>query len=905
MNKNFIIVDGTSFIFRAFYGMPNFTSPQKKPTGATYGIANMLKQMLKKYSTYHWCCVFDAPGKTFRHELYKDYKANRIDTPIDLIPQFEDIYKIIPSLGIKIIIEPNVEADDVIGALALHAKKDGYSVLIASGDKDFAQLVDDKITLINTMTDEVLDVDGVINKFNVSPSQIIDYLTLIGDKIDNVPGVNKCGPKTAVKWLNEYKTLDNIIANHTKITGVVGKNLESAIPNLPLSKTLITLKTDINLTHVMSSMDEFILKNTDDETLKNMYNELGFKTWFNQLNLSPKDESQEGVKTYHTTNKTNTNTIDNNVATINKSLVIINNHDEYNNILKNLIKANQTLGVYILRDTQINQIHKFYATDNANIYIINNQINTVDLFDDGKLSGISWVDGILNTPNPKIFINYKDTLSICTKHDISINNTIGDINLSHYVLNSRLSHNITNIYTEYLNFDITQAHLTNSSHLDNNEISIIDYNLLNHIHKVLSQIETKMDGDDTFIYRNIELPLVPVLVNIEHNGIMIDIGKFKIMNNNVSCKLKELEDQIYHASNQVFNINSTKQLQDVLFNKLHLPTFGIKKNTHGYSTDEDALRHLSKQGFTIADLLLEYRGLSKLLNTYIKKLPPLVDNKSRLHTTFEQALVISGRLSSKEPNLQNIPVKNKLGRLMRSCFIASVHTQLICVDYSQIELRILAHFSTDENLLNAFNTNQDVHSITACEIFNKPINDITPDERRYAKTINFSLIYGKTVFGLAQELNIDRVTAKLYIDKYFAKYPKVLECLENFKNLARQNGYVSTLYGRKIYLPSITHPNKMIREAEERVSLNAPMQGTSADIIKISMNKIANWLNKNHLKTKMILQVHDELIFEVPDNEIEIIQSNLSNLMTSGFEDKLLVKLAVDLKIANNWDEAH
>jgi DNA polymerase-1 len=442
-------------------------------------------------------------------------------------------------------------------------------------------------------------------------------------------------------------------------------------------------------------------------------------------------------------------------------------------------------------------------------------------------------------------------------------------------------------------------------------LSVTDLNLIKqdlyrvkYANVVVRTLKNSLSDIELNLYRNIELPLVKVLVAIQQCGIKLDVLQLRTLEAEISIRITQLQEIIYSLANCVFNINSAKQLQGVLFNQLQLPTVGIKKNTNGFSTDEDTLKILAAQGVEIALYLIEYRGLTKLLNTYISKLPPLVDGNSRLHTTFEQALVASGRLSSKEPNLQNIPVKSDWGKKIRQAFIAKDGCKLICADYSQIELRILAHFSRDENLVNAFNTNQDIHTITASEIFHKPIDEVTKDERRYAKTINFSLLYGKTVYGLAQELEIDRATAKVYIDTYFAKYPKVLACLEEIKNFARVNGYVETVTGRRIYLPNINASNKIQREAEERLALNAPMQGTSADIIKVAMIKIHDWLLDNNLASRIILQVHDELILEVPDNEVELVSANLASLMSDGFT-QLSVKLAVDIKTATNWDDAH
>lgn len=896
MDKTLILIDGSSFIFRAFHAMPNLTAPDNKPTGATYGIVNMLKQLLKKYDTPYWCCVFDAPGLTFRHEIYPEYKATRTKTPLELIPQFEDIYSIIPALGIPVIIESGVEADDVIGTLAMDARNTGYKVVIATGDKDFAQLVDDNIMLINTMNNELLDTNSVIAKFGVHPNQIIDYLTLVGDKVDNIPGVEKCGPKTANRWLTEYGSLENIINNAGKIGGIVGDNLRSTIVWLELAKTLITINTKLDLSHIIpDGIENLTLTQPKYDVLTKAYSNLGFKTWLRQINDNHASQT-------NLTYQIDTNNI-HDEATVDKNItpIKIESATQLQQIIEQLIESGNIVSIHIATSLQSLLIKSIFIATSKHLYIaINEDVDGCnDLFTENSDTKVNYnheLGKLLSSETPKIFINYKEVATICKNLGLNINNVIGDITLAHYILNSKNAHSIASIYKDIIDIDLLD--INKDKPLENNII------ITQNSFTVLKIIESKLDNDELNLYKKIELPLAKVLVDIEHAGIKLDIAKFKMLENEICRQIKLLEDKIYILGNCAFNINSSKQLQDVLFNSLKLPTTGIRKNTNGYSTDEDSLKQLDTQGFEIAAYIIEYRGLSKLLNTYISKLPKLADINNKVHTTFEQAFVASGRLSSREPNLQNIPVKSGWGRRIRQCFIAEDEHVLICADYSQIELRILTHFSQDQNLIDAFNNNKDIHSITASDIFHKNIEDVTTDERRYAKTINFSLLYGKTVFGLANELNIDRATAKLYIDTYFAKYPKILQCMEGIKNFAREHGYVKTLFGRKIYLTNINTHNKVLREAEERLALNAPMQGTSADIIKIAMNKIYNWLIENNLQSKMILQVHDELILQVPKAEINIITENLAHLMTDGFSS-LSVKLTIGIKIASNWDEAH
>lgn len=890
-----LIIDGSSFVFRAFHAMPPLTSPNGKPTGATRGVINMLKLMQKKYTTRHWACVFDAPGKTFRDEIHPEYKATRTATPNDLISQLQDIYGIIKAMGIPVIIQSGIEADDIIGSLAILGKKSGKKVLIATGDKDFAQLVDDDITLINTMSNETLDINGVINKFGVKPDQIIDYLSLVGDKVDNIPGVDKCGPKTAVKWLTEYQTLDNIIMNASSITGVVGENLRAAIPWILTAKKLVTIDINIKLhsdNHI-NDISELVCSKPDADTLHNYYTELGFKTW-----LKEEFQVNTEVKPHDANIQTNTKTFTK--ITTQKSLAIL---------IESLIKENSPIAIAILGDNYPEpQSLKFLAIANElNSYLVRIEANNGDLFETATTNNdyTPLIKQLLNSRAPKILPNAKETLQLLAKCGFSLNNLKGDLTLLHYIKNSKQKHTTTSIYQEYLGIDVPELPVINTklpkdSVWINEEQTIQSLEvIISNIINLESSIRNLMSNDELRLYIDVELPLASILVEIETNGIKLDIAKFKILEQELTSGIKELEDKIYKEAECVFNINSTKQLQEILFNQLKLPTTGIKKNTNGYSTDEDTLTTLANQNIPIAHYMLEYRTLTKLLNTYVSKLPLLADTNFKVHTTFDQAYVASGRLSSRDPNLQNIPVKNDWGSRIRQCFIADTNHKLICADYSQIELRILAHLSNDANLISAFNNNQDIHSTTASEIFHKPISEITKDERRYAKTINFSLLYGKTVFGLAQDLKIDRATAKLYIDTYFSKFPKIKDCMEKIKHFAHEYGYVQTVFGRKIYLTNINSSNYMMREAEERLALNAPMQGTSADIIKFAMVSIDKWLKKNKLKTKMVLQVHDELIFDVPIDEVETISNNIPSLMTETVT--LLVKMDINLKIADNW----
>ncbi len=908
MQTDVLLIDGSSFVFRAFYAIPKLNAPDGHPTNATYGVINMLRQMQKKYSAKYWVCVFDAPGKTFRDELHPEYKATRSKTPPELVAQLNDIYTLVDVIGIPVIIKSGFEADDIIATIAVNCERMGKKVVIATGDKDFAQLVNQNIILVNTMTDQVLDIDGVYNKFGVYPYQIVDYLSLVGDKVDNIMGITKCGHKTAIKWLTEYKTIDNIIANADEIKGPAGDSLRQSLDWLKVARKLITLDTNVLLDDIdLTLLDNFICRLPDYDRLIDFYTRFGFKSWLKEAKLNRNDDLLSVDNDISIPYNTSTEF----VAT-EKQHIIVNTPQELQNIINQL--DDSPIGIVCVADNYLKPQHINYLgfANSSCVYLVNNT-QKCGLFDEfaSYESFTPQLISLFESSKPKYLVNLKETLQLLTRLGILINNVVGDLTLVHYIRNSKNQHNVSAIFSEYLGLNIDDLPSFNlklaknsvyNSDRDNDkltQLSIIAHNVIELTNYIMQELST----DELKLYQDVELPLASILVKIENNGIMLNNQLFKTLEYELMSKIKALENNIYQLSGTVFNINSPKQLQDVLFNQLKLSTTGIKKTDSGYSTNEDTLQILAHNGIMIANHLLEYRMLSKLLNTYVNKLPNLTDKNHRLHTTFEQALVASGRLSSRDPNLQNIPIKNSYGKLIRSGFISPAGYKLVCADYSQIELRILAVLSQDENLICAFNTNQDIHSITASEIFHKPISEVNSDERRYAKTINFSLIYGKTVFGLAQELGIDRAVAKLYIDTYFAKYPKVMTFLDEIKSQARNNGYVTTIFGRRVYLPNINHSNRIIRDQEERLALNAPMQGSAADIIKMAMININNWLVQEKLDTRLILQVHDELIFEVPDCEVDLIKDKIIHFMENVVT--LSVKMKVEINVANNWNDAH
>lgn len=926
MKNTILLIDGSSFIFRAFYAVKNLTSPNGMPTNAIYGVINMLKQMQKKYTTPYWVCVFDAKGKTFRDDIYPDYKANRRETPEELKQQIPYIHQIIADLGIPVIVEDGVEADDVIATIAKRYAAQDNHIIIATGDKDFAQVVNENITLVNTMNNESLDIEGVKAKFGVRPDQIIDYLSLIGDTVDNVPGVHKCGPKTAQKWLQEYDTLTNIIENNHKFTGAVGENLRHALEWLPTAKRLITIDCNVNVTRLdITNLNNLMLQTPKHNELVEIFRELNFRTWLkeslaiqDQQRLIAKDST---ISTDLFSDYQDTIEISKNVSV--GDLQYLSDFTSINQLINTIINDKQLSAVQLINNDYLDRNStiimaiietdakryaiKFDAHIGSNELELNFDINQAQT----NTQLITLLSKYFNSDNPKIVANSRLMYYQLTQLGIYPRNISGDITIADYIFSSNRNHELTRIIA-----NTNQCNLKSPEELFGKGFkrrTFIELNpeeaqeYLQTISQILTthtQIVAKLTAMEKNLYLDVELPLAKLLYEMELAGIKIDITRLKELSTVIHHEMQEIEQQVHQMANIPFNLNSPKQLQDILFNHLKLPTVGIKKLASGYSTDEENLSILAEQGYPIADLLLKYRYLNKLLNTYIDRLPEYADINGLVHTSLEQTIVTSGRLSSKDPNLQNIPVRSTYGQIIRECFIATDEQHvLVCADYSQIELRILAHISQDANLIAAFNSGKDIHLATASQIFAKPLEEVSKEERRYAKSINFGLIYGKSVFGLAKELKIERAAAKLYIDNYFAQYPKVRQYMDNIKQYAHDHGYVETIYGRKIHLANINASNNILRQAEERLALNAPMQGSAADIIKIAMLNIQEWLEQNQLRTKMILQVHDELIFNVPHDEVEILINNLPRLMSE--KTQLLVNLDVAVASAANWGLAH
>lgn len=913
--KTLLLVDGSSYLYRAFHALPDLRNHHNKPTGAVYGVLNMLRRLHKDFQSDYSACVFDAKGKTFRDEIYSEYKAHRPPMPSDLVEQITPLHDCIQAMGWPLLIVEGVEADDVIGTLAKKACNHGMQCIISTGDKDIAQLVNHTIRLVNTMNNEILDTEGVVRKFGVNPAQIIDYLALVGDSSDNIPGVEKVGPKTAVKWLSHYQSLDNLISHANEIKGVVGENLRKALPWLSVARQLLTIKCDVSLP---VDLEELITKQQDISKLIALYDDLDFKTWARELKASNTlvsgDIEQAGNQISLHQNGLNS-------AASNKQK---DAHYE-------TITTETQLDLWLLQCEQ------------ASIVAVDTETTSLDPMQ-ARIVGISFsiepnkaayiplghnytgapvqldLAGVLNKLRPfledptkiKVGQNLKYDKHVLANHGVRLSGIAHDTLLQSYVLESHQPHNMDNLALRHLNVEtIHYDEVTGKgvSKIGFEQVAIeqatryaaedADITLQLH-HQLYPKIE--QDHSLQFVYHQIEMPLLTVLFQIERNGVLLDSNLLQVQSRDLAQQLYHLENQAYALAGQVFNLNSPKQIQEILFDQLKLPI--IKKTPKGApSTDEDVLQQLSLD-YPLPKVLLDYRGLAKLKSTYTDKLPQMVNaDTGRVHTNYAQAVAVTGRLASNDPNLQNIPIRSSEGRRIREAFIAPEGSQIISADYSQIELRIMAHISQDQGLLKAFAAEEDIHQATAGEIFGVPIDQVNAEQRRYAKVINFGLIYGMSEFGLASQLGIERSAARIYIERYFARYPGVAKYMQQTREQVRKKGFVETVFGRRLWLPEInsTHHNR--RQGAERAAINAPMQGTAADIIKLAMIAVQDWLVNHSFNTKLIMQVHDELVLEVPDAEIEIVTANLSQLMEN--IGKFDVPLRVKIGIGKNWEQAH
>ena len=885
-----ILVDGSSYLYRAYHALPPLTTSKNQPTGAIKGVISMIKKVLIDHPDSPLAVVFDAKGKTFRHDMYSEYKANRPPMPEDLVQQIEPIHRIISLMGIKLIMIPGVEADDVIGTLAEQARQKKLNTVISTGDKDMTQLVCDNVSVVNTMSGELLDENGVMNKFGVGPELITDYLALIGDKSDNVPGVDKVGPKTAVKWLNEYKNIEGIKKNAESIGGKVGENLRSSIETLDLAHELVKIKTDVPLE---ITIEDLAVSESDAEQLSEVYKELEFNSWLQEV---PK----KIVKTE-----------------VNSSYVCISTEKSLKELIKKASKAKtialdtETTGLDYM-DTELVGISLSYQAGEAYYIPLNHDDDSVDqLALDIVLKELRPL--LESSSNKIIGQNIKFDKNVLAKYGVDIASIKNDTMMMSYVLDaSATRHNLDALSSYYLNyktstfedvagkgvkqitFDKVPIEAATNYAAEDADITL----------RLYEELNPRLEGEDSLNKLNdeIEIPLIEVLSEMEQNGAILNSKILNSQSKDLEGRIKKLEEKAYQIAGEEFNLGSTKQLREIFFEKLKYRI--IKKTPGGQpSTDEKVLAELAEE-YELPKVLLEHRTLSKLKSTYTDKLPNQVSQSTgKVHTSFHQAVTTTGRLSSSDPNLQNIPIRTEDGRRIRQAFEPSDGNKFISADYSQIELRVMAHMSKDEGLLEAFREGQDVHSKTASEVFDVGIKDVTSDLRRNAKAINFGLIYGISAFGLGKQLGISRNLAAEYMAMYFEKYPDVKKYMESTKEFASQNGYVETLFGRRLYLRDINATNAMRRQASERAAINAPVQGTAADIMKIAMINMHKAIKTQKSEAKLILQVHDELILDTPKDEIDKIVSLVTDSMMGAAN--LDVPLEIDIGIGDNWDQAH
>ncbi len=893
--KKLVLVDGSSYLFRAFHGLPPLSS-QGHPTGAIYGVLNMLRKLMQDEQPDYIAVVFDAKGKTFRNDIYPEYKANRPPMPDDLRVQIEPLHDIIRAQGLPLIIVDKVEADDVIGTLAREGKEQGLKVLISTGDKDMAQLVCDDITLINTMNMVHMDTAMVEEKFQVKPEQIIDYLALMGDSSDNIPGVPKVGPKTASKWLNEWQTLDNIMANADKFGGKIGENLRASLDFLPMSYELATIKQDVELDVEITQLTQ---QPVDARALSEYYERFNFKRWLDEL-------EQEGI--------------------------VVEPQQPQQEASYQTILQQKELDAWINRLQQAKLIS--IDTETTSINYMDAQLVGISLcLQPGEACYIPLAhsysgapkqlerDSVLKQLKPilhdpaigKVGQNIKYDYHILYKYGIQMQGVAHDTMLQSYVFNSTASrHNMDDLASYYLghqtiHYEDVAGKGAKQLTFDQVDLQLAgpyaseDADITLQLHEKLYP-QLKSDAALLKVYQEIEMPLVNVLARMENNGVCLDQALLEKQGMEVDEQLQSIQQTIYELADESFNLSSPKQIQQILYEKLSLPV--IRKTPKGQpSTAEDVLEELANE-YEIPRLLLEHRSLNKLKTTYIDKLPREINLTSgRIHTSYQQAVASTGRLSSTSPNLQNIPIRNAQGRRIREAFVAPDGYRIMALDYSQIELRIMAHLSGDDSLLKAFAQGQDVHRATASEVFGVATDEVTSDQRRAAKAINFGLIYGMSAFGLGKQLNIGRNAAQEYVDLYFERYPGVKHYMDSTREQAHAQGYVETVFGRRLYLPELKSRNAQQRQYAERTAINAPMQGTAADIIKIAMIRVDDWLQQQGDQVRMIMQVHDELVFEVPEQQLQDTQQQLSRIMTSAAE--LSVPLEVDAGIGFNWNEAH
>jgi DNA polymerase-1 len=900
------LVDGSSYLYRAYHAMPDLRGPGGGPTGALYGMINMLRRMRKEVTAEYSACVFDAKGKTFRDDWYPDYKANRPSMPDDLSRQIEPIHVAVRALGWPLLMIEGVEADDVIGTLSTAAEQRGMNVIVSTGDKDLAQLVSDHVTLINTMTNEKLDRAGVIAKFGVPPERIIDYLSLIGDTVDNVPGVEKCGPKTALKWLTQFDSLDGIVAHADEIKGAVGDNLRRALDFLPMAKKLVTVERNCDLTdHIVSIEESLPSRPESREELRDVFTRHGFKTWLREVEIAdavegPETDVPPALSVDHERHYDTVQTWEQFDAWLEKiNAAELTSFDTETTALDPMTAqiVGLSLSVEAGRAAYVPLAHR---GPDAPVQLPRDEVLA-------KLK--PWLE---SAEHKKVGQHLKYDEQVLANYGIEMRGIEHDTLLQSYVLESHRTHDMDSLALRHLGIKTIKYEDVagkGAQQIGFDEVALDkaaeyaaeDADITLRLHQALyPQVAAEKTLD--YVYREIEVPTSRVLRKMERTGVLIDAEKLRQQSSEIATRLIQLEGEAYTLAGGEFNLGSPKQIGQIFFEKLELPV--VKKTPSGApSTDEEVLQKLAED-YPLPKILLEHRGLSKLKSTYTDKLPRMVNAQTgRVHTNYAQAVAVTGRLASNDPNLQNIPVRTGEGRRIREAFIAPPGHKLVSADYSQIELRIMAHISGDESLLRAFSQGEDIHRATAAEIFSVTPLEVSNDQRRVAKVINFGLIYGMSAFGLASNLGITRDAAKMYIDRYFARYPGVARYMDETRLSAKAKGYVETVFGRRLWLPEINGGNGPRRQGAERAAINAPMQGTAADLIKLSMIAVQNWIEDSKIGTRMIMQVHDELILEVPDAELSEVRKRLPELMC-GVAD-LKVPLVAEVGAGLNWEEAH
>lgn len=934
--KTLLLVDGSSFLYRAFHALPDLRNEAGEPTGAVYGFVAMLRRLRADRKlgggASHGAVVFDAPGKTFRDDWYPDYKANRKSMPEDLARQIPVIHELVRAMGWPLVMIEGIEADDVIGTLARQADGQQMHTVVSTGDKDLAQLVGEHVMLINTMTSqggtpERLDRGGVLDKFGVPPERIIDWLALVGDSVDNVPGVEKVGPKTAVKWLEKYGSLDGVIEHADQISGVVGENLRKALDWLPMARKLVTVRTDCELTPQVESIDASLDLNPEDvDRLRELFRRCGFRSLLRELDGTAEPASGEPADAIRGAQR----------PALPRGTQVGTGQQA--------LSAPPLAGIehqIVLTDDMLDQwIARIEA---ASLTAIDTETTSLDA-QVAELVGISlsvepgygcyiplahayagvpaqleravvlerlrpWLE---DSRHAKVGQNLKYDMHVLENYGIRLAGVEHDTLLQSYVLEAHRSHDMDSLARRHLGRETIPYEAVagkGASQIGFDQVSLEqaaeyaaeDAEVTMHLHRTMHPA-IAADPQLDRIYREIEIPSMRVLQKIERHGVLIDAALLATQSDELGRELMQLEARAHEAAGQPFNLNSPKQLGEILFDRLGLPV--VKKTASGApSTDEEVLTKLAED-YPLPKLVLDWRGIAKLKSTYTDKLPRMVNPRTgRVHTSYSQAVAVTGRLASSDPNLQNIPVRTAQGRRIREAFIAPAGSQIMSADYSQIELRIMAHISGDERLVAAFEQGSDVHRATAAEIFGVPADEVDAEQRRTAKVINFGLIYGMSAFGLAANLGIGRDAAKNYIDRYFARYARVKDYMDQTRELARSQGYVETVFGRRLWLAEINSPNGPRRQAAERAAINAPMQGTAADLIKLSMVAVQDWLERDKMRSALIMQVHDELVLEVPDDELETVRTHLARLMTS--VATLSVPLEVEVGVGINWEKAH